>query len=265
MTERLAEGDPAPDFTLPDADGKPVSLADYRGRKVIVYFYPAASTPGCTKQACDFRDNLAELGDAGLDVVGISPDKPAKLARFRDAEGLTFPLLSDPERETLQAWGAFGEKKMYGKTVTGAIRSTFLVDEEGKIEKATPPSVPMLAMVHERAVGLALHDHRHAQSETVDRRAADRGRCGERDVGGGVQAAGHPSWQVRQPSSAHRPTGRRRVAHPAVRRRHRRDNSQAVDRRETRTGRSRERLGFRGSSVDSATGRAALSRCIWTM
>ncbi|MBN9109216.1 MAG: thioredoxin-dependent thiol peroxidase [Pseudonocardia sp.] len=136
MTERLAEGDPAPDFTLPDADGKPVSLADYRGRKVIVYFYPAASTPGCTKQACDFRDNLAELGDAGLDVVGISPDKPAKLARFRDAEGLTFPLLSDPERETLQAWGAFGEKKMYGKTVTGVIRSTFLVDEEGKIEKA---------------------------------------------------------------------------------------------------------------------------------
>ncbi|GAY08648.1 thiol peroxidase, Bcp-type [Pseudonocardia sp. N23] len=136
MSERLTEGDPAPDFTLSDADGKPVSLADYRGRKVIVYFYPAASTPGCTKQACDFRDNLAELGDAGLDVVGISPDKPAKLARFRDAEGLTFPLLSDPERETLQAWGAFGEKKMYGKTVTGVIRSTFLVDEEGKIEKA---------------------------------------------------------------------------------------------------------------------------------
>ena len=136
MSDRLAPGDTAPDFTLPDADGKPVSLADYRGRKVIVYFYPAASTPGCTKQACDFRDNLAELGDAGLDVVGISPDKPAKLAKFRDAQNLTVPLLSDLEREVLDAWGAFGEKTMYGKTVTGVIRSTFLVDEEGKIEKA---------------------------------------------------------------------------------------------------------------------------------
>lgn len=133
---RLSPGDPAPDFTLPDADGKDVSLSDYRGRKVIVYFYPAASTPGCTKQACDFRDNLAELGDAGLDVIGISPDKPAKLAKFRDAEGLTFPLLSDPERAVLTAWGAFGEKKMYGKTVTGVIRSTFLVDEKGTIEVA---------------------------------------------------------------------------------------------------------------------------------
>ncbi|MEV0077688.1 thioredoxin-dependent thiol peroxidase [Nocardia neocaledoniensis] len=133
---RLSPGDTAPDFTLPDADGKDVSLSDYRGRKVIVYFYPAASTPGCTKQACDFRDNLAELGGAGIDVVGISPDKPAKLAKFRDAEGLTFPLLSDPERTVLQEWGAFGEKKMYGKTVTGVIRSTFLVDAEGKIEVA---------------------------------------------------------------------------------------------------------------------------------
>ena len=135
-TPRLEVGDEAPAFSLPDADGNTVSLADYRGRKVIVYFYPAASTPGCTKQACDFRDNLAELGDAGLDVVGISPDKPAKLAKFRDAQNLTFPLLSDPEREVLDAWGAFGEKTMYGKTVTGVIRSTFLVDEEGKIEKA---------------------------------------------------------------------------------------------------------------------------------
>ncbi|MGC5161120.1 thioredoxin-dependent thiol peroxidase [Rhodococcus sp. DT1] len=138
MTEnnRLSPGDPAPDFTLPDADGNEVSLSDYRGRKVIVYFYPAASTPGCTKQACDFRDNLAELGDAGLDVIGISPDKPAKLAKFRDNEGLTFPLLSDPDRATLTAWGAFGEKKMYGKTVTGVIRSTFVVDADGKIEVA---------------------------------------------------------------------------------------------------------------------------------
>ena len=138
MTEnfRLSPGDTAPAFTLPDADGKPVSLADYRGRKVIVYFYPAASTPGCTKEACDFRDNLAELDGAGVDVVGISPDKPAKLAKFRDNEKLTFPLLSDPEREVLTAWGAFGEKTMYGKKITGVIRSTFLVDEEGKIAVA---------------------------------------------------------------------------------------------------------------------------------
>ncbi|TQM25472.1 peroxiredoxin Q/BCP [Nocardia bhagyanarayanae] len=134
--QRLSPGDTAPAFTLPDADGKDVSLADYRGRKVIVYFYPAASTPGCTKQACDFRDNLAELNEAGIDVLGISPDKPAKLTKFRDAEGLTFPLLSDPDRAVLTAWGAFGEKTMYGKTVTGVIRSTFLVDEQGKIEVA---------------------------------------------------------------------------------------------------------------------------------
>ncbi|MEU4649461.1 thioredoxin-dependent thiol peroxidase [Nocardia fluminea] len=133
---RLSPGDTAPEFTLPDADGKDVSLSDYRGRKVIVYFYPAASTPGCTKQACDFRDNLAELGGAGLEVLGISPDKPAKLAKFRDNEGLTFPLLSDPERAVLKEWGAFGEKMMYGKTVTGVIRSTFVVDEHGKIEVA---------------------------------------------------------------------------------------------------------------------------------
>ena len=136
MTDRLSPGDAAPDFTLPDADGKPVSLADHRGRRVVVYFYPAASTPGCTTQACDFRDSLAELGDAGLDVLGISPDKPAKLARFREKEGLTFPLLSDEDRSVLTAWGAFGEKTMYGKTVTGVIRSTFVVDAEGRIEVA---------------------------------------------------------------------------------------------------------------------------------
>jgi thioredoxin-dependent peroxiredoxin len=136
MSTRLAAGDAAPDFTLPDADGKPVSLADYRGRRVVVYFYPAAATPGCTKQACDFRDSLADLGDAGLDVLGVSPDKPAKLAKFRDKEGLTFPLLSDEDRSVLTAWGAFGEKTMYGKTVTGVIRSTFVVDAEGRIEVA---------------------------------------------------------------------------------------------------------------------------------
>ncbi|WP_390893428.1 thioredoxin-dependent thiol peroxidase [Mycobacterium deserti] len=135
-TPRLEVGDKAPTFSLSDADGNTVRLADFKGRKVIVYFYPAASTPGCTKQACDFRDSLSELNDAGLDVVGISPDKPEKLAKFRDKEGLTFPLLSDPDREVLTAWGAFGEKTMYGKTVQGVIRSTFVVDEKGKIAAA---------------------------------------------------------------------------------------------------------------------------------
>lgn len=136
QTPRLEAGDTAPAFSLPDADGNTVTLSDFTGRKVIVYFYPAASTPGCTKQACDFRDNLAELNDAGLDVIGISPDKPEKLAKFRDAEKLTFPLLSDPDRTVLQAWGAYGEKTMYGKTVHGVIRSTFLVDEKGQIAVA---------------------------------------------------------------------------------------------------------------------------------
>lgn len=136
MTSRLEPGDPAPAFTLPDADGNPVSLADYRGRRVILYAYPAASTPGCTKQACDFRDSLAELNGAGLDVIGISPDAPAKLARFRDAEGLTFPLVSDPDKAVLTEYGAFGEKQMYGRTVTGVIRSTFVIDPDGKIEHA---------------------------------------------------------------------------------------------------------------------------------
>ncbi len=135
-TPRLEVGDEAPAFSLSDADGNTVKLSDFKGRKVIVYFYPAASTPGCTKQACDFRDSLAELNEAGLEVIGISPDKPVKLAKFREAEGLTFPLLSDPEREVLTAWGTFGEKTMYGKTVQGVIRSTFVVDENGKIEVA---------------------------------------------------------------------------------------------------------------------------------
>jgi len=136
MTTRLKPGDPAPAFTLPDADGNPVSLADYRGRRVILYAYPAASTPGCTKQACDFRDSLGELNGAGLDVIGISPDKPAKLAKFRDAEGLTFPLVSDPEKAVLTEYGAFGEKQLYGKTVTGVIRSTFVIAPDGTIEVA---------------------------------------------------------------------------------------------------------------------------------
>jgi peroxiredoxin Q/BCP len=133
---RLSPGDPAPDFTLDDADAKSVSLSDYRGQKVIVYAYPAAMTPGCTKQACDFRDSLDSLAAAGYAVLGVSPDKPAALAKFREKEGLTFPLLSDPDRQMLTAWGAYGEKQMYGKTVTGVIRSTFIVGEDGRIEVA---------------------------------------------------------------------------------------------------------------------------------
>jgi peroxiredoxin Q/BCP len=133
---RLAPGDPAPEFTLRDADGNEVSLADFRARKVVVYFYPAAMTPGCTKQACDFRDSLASLQAAGYAVVGISPDAPAKLAKFRERDAVNFPLLSDPSKATLEAYGAWGEKTMYGKTVTGVIRSTFVIDEQGRIELA---------------------------------------------------------------------------------------------------------------------------------
>ncbi|MEY9837581.1 thioredoxin-dependent thiol peroxidase [Streptacidiphilus sp. EB103A] len=133
---KLQAGDTAPAFTLPDADGKPVSLADHLGRKVVVYFYPAALTPGCTKQACDFTDNLDLLAGAGYDVIGVSPDKPEKLGKFREKEHLKVTLVADPEKEVLQAYGAFGEKTMYGKTVTGVIRSTFVVDEAGKIEHA---------------------------------------------------------------------------------------------------------------------------------
>jgi peroxiredoxin Q/BCP len=133
---RLAPGDVAPDFSLPDADGAKVSLSDYRGQRVIIYFYPAAMTPGCTKQACDFRDSLSSLSAAGLIVLGISPDGPAKLARFRDKEGLNFPLLSDQDRSVLEAYGAYGEKMLYGKTAVGVIRSTFVVGPDGKLEQA---------------------------------------------------------------------------------------------------------------------------------
>jgi peroxiredoxin Q/BCP len=135
-TSQLKAGDQAPDFTLPDGDGKPVSLTDYRGRRVIVYFYPAAMTPGCTTQACDFRDNLSELDGAGVTVLGISPDPVSKLARFRDEQDLSFPLLSDVEKTTLTAYGAYGEKKLYGKTVVGVIRSTFVVGPDGEVELA---------------------------------------------------------------------------------------------------------------------------------
>lgn len=134
---RLFPGNPAPDFTLPDADGRSVALSSLRGRKVVLYVYPAASTPGCTTQACDFRDSLSRLQAAGYDVVGLSPDEPEKLARFRDAEGLTFPLLSDTSKEVLTAYGAYGEKSVYGKTVVGVIRSTFVLDEQGTVQAAS--------------------------------------------------------------------------------------------------------------------------------
>ncbi|MFF4306461.1 thioredoxin-dependent thiol peroxidase [Streptomyces sp. NPDC001601] len=136
MSERLQPGDVAPDFTLPDADGNEVSLSAHKGRKVIVYFYPAALTPGCTKQACDFTDNLSLLADAGYDVLGISPDAPEKLGKFREKENLKVTLLADPDEKVLDAYGAFGEKMNYGRTYLGVIRSTIIVDEEGKVEKA---------------------------------------------------------------------------------------------------------------------------------
>ena len=136
MTDRLQPGDKAPAFTLTDDTGQQVSLADFAGRKVIVYFYPAAMTPGCTRQACDFSESLDSLTKDGYAVVGISPDKPEKLAKFRDKDGLTITLLSDPDKSVMQEWAAFGEKMMYGKKVTGVIRSTFVVDEDGTIEHA---------------------------------------------------------------------------------------------------------------------------------
>ncbi len=133
---RLAPGDPAPDFSLATDDGGTDSLADHRGRHLIVYFYPAAMTPGCTTQACDFTDSLASFQAHGYDVVGISPDSPATLAKFRDRDAITFPLLADPDRSVLKAYGAFGEKKLYGKTVEGVLRSTFVVDGSGTITLA---------------------------------------------------------------------------------------------------------------------------------
>lgn len=133
---RLAPGDVAPDFALPDDAGGTLSLKDLRGRKVVLYFYPAALTPGCTKEACGFRDNLDVFERAGYAVVGISPDKPSRLAMFRSAGKLNFPLLSDPDKNVLRAYGAYGQKKLYGRDITGVIRSTFVIDADGVIERA---------------------------------------------------------------------------------------------------------------------------------
>ena len=133
---QLRAGAEAPEFALLDADEQTVRLADFHGRKLVVYFYPAALTPGCTKQACDFRDNLAVLAGSGYAVVGISPDKPAKLRTFRETHDLTFPLLSDPGHEVLAAYGAWGEKSLYGRSVVGVIRSTVVVGEDGRVEAA---------------------------------------------------------------------------------------------------------------------------------
>ncbi len=136
MSARLEPGDKAPDFSLPDDTGATVSLSDFAGRKVIVYFYPAAMTPGCTTQACDFSESLDSLRRDGYDVVGISKDAPAKLAKFRERDHLTLPLLSDQDLAVHQAYGAYGEKKLYGKTVEGVLRSTFVVDEDGTLSHA---------------------------------------------------------------------------------------------------------------------------------
>lgn len=136
MTARLAVGNPTPNFALPDATGKTVTLAGFRGQNVVVYFYPAASTPGCTTEACDFRDNLNSLQAAGYQVVGISPDEQGKIAKFTETESLNFPLLSDPDHAVAEAWGAWGEKKNYGKVYDGLIRSTVVIDAEGTVALA---------------------------------------------------------------------------------------------------------------------------------
>lgn len=135
-TPRLSPGDRAPDFSLSDDAGNTVRLSDLRGGKVIVYFYPAAMTPGCTTQACDFTAAMTDFRTAGYTVLGISPDKPEKLAKFRNQGSLNFTLLSDPTKATMTAYGAYGEKQLYGKTVVGVIRSTFVIDEKGVIEQA---------------------------------------------------------------------------------------------------------------------------------
>ncbi len=136
MSKRLQPGDPAPASALPTPDGDEVSLESLRGGKVILYFYPAAMTPGCTTEACDFRDHLGSLRSAGYTVLGISPDDLEELARFREHEALTFPLLADPGHAVCEAYGAWGEKQLDGRTVTGVIRSTFVLDAESRVERA---------------------------------------------------------------------------------------------------------------------------------
>lgn len=136
MGERLVVGDPAPDFTLTDDTGAQVLLSDFRGTRVIVYFYPAAMTPGCTTQACDFSDSLEDLRASDTEVIGISPDEPEKLAQFRERDGLTITLLADPDKQVMTAWGAYGEKKLYGKVVQGVIRSTIVVGPDGVVTHA---------------------------------------------------------------------------------------------------------------------------------
>lgn len=133
---RLEPGTAAPDFSLPDQEGNTVSLAELRGSKVILFAYPSAMTPGCTKQACDFRDAIEPLSAAGYTVLGISPDTPEKQKKFAERDELTYPLLSDPDRDVLTAYGAYGEKKLYGKLMKGVIRSTFVIDADGTIEHA---------------------------------------------------------------------------------------------------------------------------------
>ncbi len=133
---RLEAGTKAPAFSLPDQDGKKVALKDLKGKPAVIYFYPADDTPGCTKEACQFNDNLASFNRAGVKVIGISPDGAIKHNRFREKYGLKFPLLSDPEHKVMEAYGAWGEKTLYGKKTVGVIRSTFLIDEKGMILRA---------------------------------------------------------------------------------------------------------------------------------
>jgi peroxiredoxin len=135
-TARLQPGDAAPGFALPADGGGVVSSDSLRGRRTVLYFYPAAGTPGCTAQACDFRDSMASLQGAGYQVVGVSPDEPTRLAQFRDEQSLTFPLLADPDHRVHEAFGAWGEKTVDGRTVTGVIRSTFVLDEHGAVSHA---------------------------------------------------------------------------------------------------------------------------------
>jgi peroxiredoxin Q/BCP len=150
---RLETGQIAPAFTLPDQSGKPVSLSDFAGRSLIIFFYPAAMTPGCTTEACDFRDSMVRLQRAGYEVVGISPDKPEKLAQFVEKESLTYPLLSDTDRSVLDAYGAYGEKLNYGKKVTGVIRSTIVIAPDGTVAL---PKYNIKATGHVAALSKAL-------------------------------------------------------------------------------------------------------------